>query len=73
MYCNLLSSQPLCFNIFGELKLNLNLATLLFKKIFPNIVDKITNIEFEYSPGRKKDKYLNDGTAFDVFCGIFKR
>ena len=72
MYCNLLSSQPLCFNIFGELKYNLIAATSLFKKLFPNIVDEIINIDFEYSPGRKNDKYLNDGTAFDVFIEYLK-
>ena len=32
---NLLSSQPLAFNLFGELKLDLGLATLVFKDLYP--------------------------------------
>jgi len=66
---NLLSSQPLAFNLFGELKLQkgyLN-ATKLFQDLLGNEVKKITNIEFEYSPGRHNPKYTNDGSAFDVF------
>ena len=34
MYCNLLSSQPLCFNLFGELKYNLDIATRVLKNVF---------------------------------------
>ena len=64
---NLLSSQPLCFNLFGELYFDLNLATTFFQKLFPERIDKIMAIKFEYSPGRKNKKYLNDRSAFDVF------
>src|SRR5258706_6885377 len=49
---NLLSSQPLCFNLFGELKHDLELATRFFRKIFPSKIDQVTSIKFEYSPGR---------------------
>lgn len=65
---NLLSSQPLAFNLFGELKLNGLLATKVFKQLYPDLeIDKITNIEFEHSPGRKDLKYTGDSSAFDVF------
>jgi len=65
---NLLSSQPLAFNLFGELKLNLELSTIVFQTLFPfRDIKKITSIEFEYSPGRKNPKYTNDSSAFDVF------
>jgi hypothetical protein len=65
---NLLSSQPLAFNLFGELKLNLKLATKVFKTLYPfRNIEKIKTIEFEYSPGRKNPKYTGDGSAFDVF------
>ncbi len=64
---NLLSSQPLSFNLFGELCFDLNLATRLFKKLFPDIIEKVTKIEFEYSPGRKNNKYTGDRSAFDIF------
>ena len=32
IYNNLLSSQPLCFNLFAELSLDLKLATVFFRK-----------------------------------------
>jgi len=66
---NLLSSQPLAFNLFGELKLesSFNTATKLFNSLFDGDVKKVTGIEFEYSPGRRNPKYLNDRSAFDVF------
>lgn len=69
---NLLSSQPLCFNLFGELHYDLNLATKYFQSLFPNKIDEITAIKFEYSPGRGFAKYLDDHSAFDVFVE-FKR
>jgi hypothetical protein len=65
---NLLSSQPMAFNLFGELKLNKEVATVVFKNLYPaKKIQKITKIEFEYSPGRKSDKYTSDSSAFDVF------
>lgn len=69
---NLLSSQPLCFNLFGELHYDLNLATQFFQKLFPNTIDKIIAIKFEYSPGRGNAKYLDDHSAFDVFVEFKK-
>lgn len=65
---NLLSSQPLAFNLFGELKLNPKLATKVFKKLFPNCdVKTINEIIFEHSPGRSDPKYTEDKSALDVF------
>lgn len=66
---NLLSSQPLAFNLFGELKLekDFHTSTAVFSKLFPGKVERVTRIEFEYSPGRRNSKYTNDRSAFDVF------
>lgn len=64
---NLLSSQPLCFNLFGELHYDLDLATEYFRQLFPDRVKKATAVEFEYSPGRGNPKYLGDNSAFDAF------
>lgn len=64
---NLLSSQPLCFNLFGEQYYDLELATAYFRALFPGKVDKVTAIDFEYSPGRGDYKYTGDKSAFDVF------
>jgi hypothetical protein len=68
MWANLLSSQPLCFNLFGELKHDLSIATKYFQNIFPALnIEKVSAIKFEHSPGRQDVKYLGDRTAFDVF------
>ena len=65
---NLLSSQPLAFNLFAELiEDNFETVTNVFQKILPNTIKKITAIEFEISPGRSDLKYTGDKSAFDVF------
>jgi len=69
---NLLSSQPLCFNLFGELHFDLDLATKYFKQLFPNRLDSVTAVKFEYSPGRGDTKYIGDHSAFDVFVEYTK-
>ncbi len=69
---NLLSSQPLCFNLFGELHFDLGLATKYFNQLFPNRLDAVTAVKFEYSPGRGDIKYIGDHSAFDVFVEYTK-
>lgn len=64
---NLLSSQPLCFNLFGELTDNLELATRFFSALFPNKIDEVLSVQFEHSPGRGNKQYTGDRSAFDVF------
>jgi len=66
IYDNLLSSQPLCFNLFGELALDLSLATTVCRTLWPNDVEEVTSVEFEWSPGRNDERYLGNRSAFDV-------
>jgi len=73
LYCkprifnNLLSSQPLCFNLFAELKADLQMASKVFNALSPDRIKKVTKIEFEYSPGRSDLKYTGDRSASDVY------
>ena len=67
LYENLLSSQPLCFNLFGELTKNLALASRVLSDMSQGRVSRVTAIEFEWSPGRGDLRYLGDKTAFDVY------
>jgi hypothetical protein len=67
IFNNLLSSQPLCFNLFGELTYDLALASALVEGLSDGRFTDVTGIAFEYSPGRRDARYLNDGSAFDVF------
>jgi hypothetical protein len=66
LWTNLLSSQPLCFNLFGPLKLDLALATAFFRHLLPDLVASIEAIGFEHSPGRGDPVFTEDGSAFDV-------
>jgi len=70
LYRNMLSSQPLCFNLFGLMKNDLKLATAFWKKHFPDTVDEVIKVEFEYAP-QPASEYLNDRTAFDVYFEYF--
>jgi len=64
---NLLTSQALCFNLFGGFALNLDKATEYLGPFFALDNATITKIGFEHSPGRNNGCYTNDKTAFDVF------
>lgn len=64
---NLLSSQPLCFNLFGELHYDLDLASKYFRELFPTRVNNVTSVNFEYSAGRLNTDYTGDRSAFDAF------
>jgi len=73
LWTNMLSSQPLCFNLFGELHYDSELATVFFQHLFPNCLDKVEEVKFEYHPDRKNlKKYTGDRSAFDVFVEYSK-
>ena len=67
LFTNLLSSQPLAFNLFGELAHDTKLATRFFHDLFPDRILEIEEILFEHSSGRGNCEYTCDHSAFDVF------
>ena len=67
IFNDLLSSQPLCFNLFGELKHNLSLASKLVKEFTGGRFTEVHTVKFEYSPSRGDPSYTNDRSAFDVY------
>lgn len=67
IFDHLLSSQPLCFNLFGELQRDLPLATAVLRDLSQGRTGEVTAIEFEHSPGRGDAAYLGDHSAFDVY------
>jgi len=67
IYNNLLSSQPLCFNLFGELTEDLPLATSALSELTAGRVHHVHAIDFEFSPGRGDARYTGDRSAFDVY------
>lgn len=66
LFGNALSSMPMTFNIFAPLAADLNLATRVFKTLFPDFVGKVEGFLFEHSPGRRTPHFLDDGTAWDL-------
>lgn len=61
---NMLSSMPMCFNIFGSLRDHPELGVLL-SEAFELDVASIDGVECEWAPERTA--HLNDRTAFDAF------
>lgn len=68
---NMLSSQPMCFNLFAPLAMNLNLATKLVSAMpgFETVL-KVTSVKLEYAP--PKENMLNDGTSFDAWIEFYR-
>jgi hypothetical protein len=69
LFCNMLSSQPMCFNVFGPLVDNRKLATALMQAILPGEIQTVSKVLFEFAPEPARD-YLNDRTAFDAFISF---
>jgi hypothetical protein len=67
LFNNLLSSQPLAFNLFGHLSRDRPLATRVFAKMSPGRVAEVVSVDFEHSPGRGDRRFTGDRSAFDVF------
>ncbi|NIJ21070.1 hypothetical protein FHS95_002762 [Sphingomonas naasensis] len=71
---NLLSSQPLAFNLFGPLRLRPDLALPVLRHLLPNAdIAKALHVAFEHSPGRMDPALTNDRTAFDVAIAYERR
>ena len=68
---NLLSSQPLCFNVFAPLAADLALATDLLRTL-PGVPSDIQALQvlFEHAP--PKPAHLDDNSAFDAFI-VYQR
>lgn len=62
LFNNLLSSQPLCFNFFGELNADLDFGLLVLKTFYGDLT-KLISVNFEYAP---KENYTKDCSAFDI-------
>lgn len=63
---NLLSSQPMCFNLFGPLVDDLKLARRVLGALLPVEIHKVQKVMLEFAPQPTGD-YLNDRTAFDAY------
>ena len=66
---NLLSSQPMCFNLFGQLAGRPDVATRLLSALLPDIVGEVEEVYIEWAP-EPKERYLDDATSFDAFVTV---
>ena len=64
LYRNLLSSQPLCFNLFGHFQRDPSPLLPWVRTIDPD-AHEITGIRLEWAPPRQD--HFNGGSAFDAF------
>jgi hypothetical protein len=62
---NLLSSQPMCFNLFGPLVAQPERATRLVRALVGDDVTRVTKVAIEWAP-EPAAEYLADRTAFDA-------
>ncbi len=67
LWVDLLSSQPLCFNAFGDLAEDQDLASATIGALMPDVVQRVDAVRFEFSPGRGSADYTGNRSAFDVF------
>ena len=72
LYTNMLSSQPMCFNLFGPLTKDPKLPTELFRTLpgFPADAE-VKEVKIEFAP-ENKEAHLNDSTSHDAFV-VYER
>ena len=73
LYSDLLSSMPLCFNLFGPLATDAELAADVVRRWFPDRCPSDARVQVEFElvpPGRADAEWLGDRTAFDAVIFI---
>jgi len=66
LWADLLSSMPLCFNLFGELATDPVSAAKSVAAWWPDVPRGVVQVRFEHSPGRRDTAFLGNRSAFDV-------
>jgi hypothetical protein len=72
LFHNMLSSMPMCFNLFGPLCVDPALANALVRALLPGEVAEVTAVQLEFAP-QPAPAYLDDRTAFDAFIEYRRR
>lgn len=66
---NLLSSMPLCFNIFGQLNAHREAAATTLSALLQLPIAEVTEVRVEYAPPAARTR-LGDRTAFDAWMVV---
>src|SRR4051812_16502654 len=66
LWADLLASEALAFNLFGDLAADLRRADRAIRAWMPDAPGRASEIRFAYSPGRLDPEWLNSLRAFDA-------
>lgn len=66
LWADLLSSMPMCFNLFGDLAGDPAAAQRAVSAWWPDAPRGSVQVRFEHSPGRRDPTFLGNQSAFDV-------
>jgi hypothetical protein len=66
LWADLLSSEAVAFNLFGDLAADLALADRAVHTWWPDAPGSVCEVRFAHSPGRLDPAYLNSLRAFDA-------
>ena len=66
LWSDLLSSMPMCFNLFGELHGAPERLAAAVDTLWPGHPGVPETLAFEWSPGRRQRDYLGNRSAFDA-------
>jgi hypothetical protein len=66
LWADLLSSAAMCFNLFGDLADDLELADAALHAWWPDVPGVVSELRFAHSPGRLDLSYIGSLVDFDV-------
>src|SRR5262249_21203598 len=66
LWADLLSSEALAFNLFGDLAADPGRATRRVQDWFPDAPGRVSEVRFFHSPGRLDAQWLNSLRQFDA-------
>ena len=66
LWADLLSSMPMCFNLFGDLHNDPKAATRAAAALWPDAPTGRASVRFEFSPGHGDPEFLGNHSAFDA-------
>lgn len=70
LWADLLSSMPLCFNLFGGVAGDRGVSRRAVNAWWPDAPAGDVQVLFEHSPGRRDRAFLGNRSAFDAAFGI---
>lgn len=70
LWADLLSSMPLCFNLFGYVFADDRRACDLAQHLSPGTTVRRASLRFEHSPGRLDPQFLGNRSAFDAAVDV---